>query len=326
MLTKKLQNISGADCVINYQSLPCHVKSLATQAGIAAWMNELGVENIDGLYAWLTCCEAYNYHRLTSEKNAHFYELKLHGQPLKRKDKIEQICHLSPKASEALNHPLWHFIAIPAISIGEVANLCSLLDENIYYPVLATTHEYCDASHTHTKPSKHHRLAIKENTHLDGYLMHLIWYFAEAKKYRRDAPIEALMDLFRVTLCFLAFRIPRVNAWNFYYALTLALNVNHIKSPHFPKHYAYWPEKRAWLEKINPPKFFGDVQDYSSLMHSIRMYRERANWLASKLNVELSTDLKIRLLSSHEPYQVISASPLSKQYLLSMVKQRLVQF
>ena len=150
-------------------------------------------------------------------------------------------------------------------------------------------------------------------------------YFAKSAKYKRDAPLDAVLKLFRETICFLAFRIPTLRCWDFYHALTDAINVNHIVSTNYPKNYGYWAEKREWLNNIKSPKFFGDVQEYDKLKAIIDKYQSTASWLSDVLNQDLTKDMQILLLSSIDPHYVISNSPSSKCNLLRIIKQRLVQ-
>lgn len=325
MPSKKLENISEPENDIIYQRFPCHVKGLATQAAISTLMNDFSLESVDELYEFLKNHENYNKVRLALEKNAKFYEQKLHGQPLKRIFKIIQISDLSPKAKEALNHPLWLLISKPAITIKDVAKICASLDNRTYHPLFAASPNFFDAPYKLRMPLKPHKIAIKANTQIDGYTMKLIMYFAKSAKYKRDAPLEALMQLFRETICFLAFRLPALRCWDFYYALAGAINVNHIVSTSYPKNYRYWTEKREWINNIKSPKFFGDVQEYSKLTAIIEKYQMAANWLSVELNKDLTKDMQIRLFSSIDPHHVINNSSSSRRHLLRLIKQRLVQ-
>ncbi len=324
MLTKKLGNILSGICVINYQTLPCHVKGLATQGCIAELMADFGVNTVDDLYDALAQRNDYNHYRLRSEKNAKFYELKYFGQPLKRNNKIASICGLSKSAAKALHHPLWHFIAQPKMPISKVANLCSQLDANRFRPVLHRNHAFLKPPHKFIALLKADSAAIQSDTSLDGYLMRLIAYMGNAAKYKRDAPLDSLMSLFRATLCFLAFRLPTIDIWEFYGLLTDALGVNHINSKDYPKGYSYWPERREWLTNIHPPKFFADIQSSAELRSVLTCYQDAADSVEAHFQCELNSDSKIRLLSNFHPELIIDNAS-SDPFLIAATEKQLVQ-
>ena len=287
-------------------------------------MTDCYVNTVDDLYDALAQRNDYNHYRLRSEKNAKFYELKFFGQPLKRNNKIASICGLSNSAAMALHHPLWHFIAQPRMPTSKVAYLCSQLDANRFRPVLHRNDAFLKPPHKFVALLNEDNAAIERDTSMDGYLMRLIVYLGNAAKYKRDAPLESLMSFFKATLCFLAFKLPTIDIWEFYGLLTDTLGVKHINSKDYPKGYPYWPERRKWLTDIGPPKFFADIQSRAELQAIVTCYQEVADFLEAHLQCELNTNLKIRLLSNFHPELIIdnvSLDPL----LLAVTKKKLVQ-
>ncbi|MEO9943787.1 hypothetical protein [Paraglaciecola sp.] len=288
----KIPNICMPDVVTIYSSLPSPLKKLATQACIYDLMRDQKVDEIGGLLDALESSDRYNTERLWQERESGFYRKKLNGQPLKQHSKIRSIGEVSSLAIQTLNHPLWRLLANPT------------KDKNELISFFKQYQKYNGNNKTSVKTCiKNYCSDLKKCSDIDQMTAHLLLYMFELSKTNRHPPLHDLHRTFKFTLVFLAFQYPLLDHWEFLKVIESAINATHVSRKHYPKDFAYTPEKRAYLEKPSP-MYFSDIFSNEDLNHFIVAYQNAADWLSKQVHQTITPQDSICTLATFHPADI----------------------